>query len=261
MLTSGSHCLRHLREMGARSAGTGGTERRNTWGRVEVRAGGAGRVIGGQAVVFHRESRNLGSFVEVVLPQFFDQTRADGWPGTGDGVVCRYQHKDEYLLGTTRAGTLRLEVNPQGLSYDVDTPLSRQDVLELVERGDISQSSFAFRVSEEEWSRNAAGYTQRSLVSGVLIDVAPVLTPAYEDTSVGLRHLADLRGIPFEDVAALAGQHRLDRLFVRTDRRTMSGAQARAHVMGRRWGHLPPRGMSAAQAKMYLAGKRIGAGW
>ena len=63
----------------------------------------------------------------------FDESRIDGWPD----VVCRYNHKDDLLLGTTYARTLDLKVDETGLGYDVEPPQSRADILEYVNRGDI----------------------------------------------------------------------------------------------------------------------------
>jgi uncharacterized protein len=60
-------------------------------------------------------------------------------------VVCRYDHDKNMLLGTTDAGTLRVGTDSRGLEYEVDPPKARANILELVERGDIRSSSFAFR--------------------------------------------------------------------------------------------------------------------
>lgn len=187
-------------------------ESRNTLVPVALRSEGS-RTIGGYAAVFNRRSQNLGGFVEVVNPSFFNKSRADGWPG----AVARYQHDDMYLLGTTRAGTLRLQIDETGLDYSVDLPECRNDTLEMVTRGDVAQSSMAFQVVEQDWSTSDQGYPQRTLVSGRLIDVAPVATPAYQDTTVGLRSLAEFKNIPYEDVQDLAIQDELRKLFVRTD--------------------------------------------
>lgn len=161
-------------------------ERRFTSVPVEIRAGSdKAMTIGGYAAKFDRLSQNLGGFVERIAPGFFNKSRGDGWPG----VVARYNHDDNQLLGTSRAGTLRLAVDDIGLDYGVDLPSSRADVYELVQRGDVAQSSFAFVVYEEDWTMTDQNFPLRTLVSGQLRDVAPVNTPAYEDTSVGVRNI------------------------------------------------------------------------
>lgn len=191
------------------------TERRFTAGRVEVRASGdSGVTIGGYAAKFNTLSQNLGGFVETIAPGFFDKSRGDGWPD----VLARYNHDDNRLLGTVAAGTLRLNVDNIGLSYDVDLPRSRGDVAELVERGDVNRSSFAFRVFKDEWGTTDQDFPQRTLISGSLHDVAPVNVPAYLDTSAGLRSLAEQFDAEYEEVRSMSAAGDLMRFFRRTDK-------------------------------------------
>jgi HK97 family phage prohead protease len=197
-------------------------ERRFTSVLVEARASSDGKVmtIGGYAAKFDRLSQNLGGFVERIEPGFFNKSRGDGWPG----VVARYNHDDNQLLGTTRAGTLRLSIDDVGLDYGVDLPQARADVFELVQRGDVAQSSFAMVVFEDDWSMTDQNFPLRSLISGSLRDVAPVNSSAYLDTSVGTRNL----DVAFESLARkfeadvtevrnLAEANELVRFFKRTD--------------------------------------------
>jgi HK97 family phage prohead protease len=190
-------------------------ERRYTPVVVELRATGDRRAIGGYAAIFNRYSQNLGGFVEEVRGTAFNKSRGDGWPE----VIARYNHDDNMLLGTTGGGTLRLALDETGLSYDVDPPAARQDIVELVQRGDVRKSSFAFRVPKggDEWTTTDQGYPLRSLLSVQLVDVAPVNSPAYVDTSAGLRSLADHKGVPLDEVRSMAEDNDLRRLFARTD--------------------------------------------
>lgn len=181
----------------------GDAERRFTRGLVEVRANddqGGGRRIGGYAAKFNKLSQNLGGFVERIDPGFFSKSEGDGWPG----VMARYNHDDNRLLGTAEAGTLRLGLDGTGLDYTVDVPASREDVLELVQRGDVRRSSFAFYTFADDWAQTDDGFPLRTLLSGALVDVAPVNTPAYMDTSTGLRSLAEKAGAELEEVRAAA---------------------------------------------------------
>lgn len=181
------------------------TERRFTRGLVEVRGDGQ-RSIGGYAAKFNKLSQNLGGFVERIDPAFFNKSVADGFPD----VMARYNHDDNRLLGTTAGGTLRLQVDGTGLDYTADLPAHRADVLELIARGDVRQSSFAFRAFDDDWGMTEQGFPQRTLLSGRLVDVAPVNSPAYLDTSTGLRSLAArLDADPTEvEQAAKAGELR-----------------------------------------------------
>lgn len=214
---------------------TADIERRYNPGAVEFRGKDSGATIGGYAAVFDRFSDNLGGFVERVAPGFFNKSAGDGWPG----VVARWNHDDAYLLGTTAASTLRLSIDGTGLTYDVDPPRSRADVVELVQRGDVRQSSFAFIPYEDEWSTTEQGFPLRTLVSGRLMDVAPVNTPAYPDTTSALRSLARQFEAELEEVRNLAGQGELRRFFKRTDApaapkgNTLSATEALTYLHGR----------------------------
>ncbi|MFE9886274.1 HK97 family phage prohead protease [Streptomyces scopuliridis] len=183
-------------------------ERRFTRGLVEVRADGdQKRTIGGYAAKFNKLSRNMGGFVERIDPGFFAKSEGDGWPE----AMARYNHDDNMLLGTAGAGTLRLQTDGTGLDYSVDVPQARGDVYELVQRGDVQRSSFAFYTFEDDWSMTEQDFPMRTLLSGQLVDVAPVNTPAYLDTSTGLRSLAERAGAGLDEVRAAAGQGDLKR--------------------------------------------------
>jgi HK97 family phage prohead protease len=232
-------------------------ETRYTPGQVEVRSFAAEfaaerRTIGGYAAKFNKSSGNLGGFTERVAPTAFNRSRGNGFPD----VRARYNHNDNMLLGTTNSRTLRLDIDEVGLVYDVDVPESRADVYELVLRGDVNKSSFAFRVrgadggddwglSEDgegdEWGLSDQNYPQRTLLSVDLIDVAPVsIPPAYPDTSSGLRSLARHMEAEFEEVRALAETGDLRKFFIRTDntgkpaKPKTYGAAARMALLGRK---------------------------
>lgn len=214
---------------------TASTERRYTPVPVELRKKDGKPRIGGYAAVFNSYSRNLGGFVEIVNSSFFNKSRGDGWPE----VMARYNHDDNMLLGTTGGNTLQLRVDETGLDYEVDPPEGRADIVELVTRGDIRKSSFAFRVFKDgdEWSTTDQGYPLRTLLSGQLVDVAPVNSPAYLDTTAGLRSLADRFEAEYEEVRKLAEEDELRKFFVRTDKKTQQGLfgpAAAAQLLARR---------------------------
>jgi hypothetical protein len=202
---------------------------------VEVRSTREGRrTIGGYAAVFDKLSERMNGFVEKVASPAFNKSRGDGWPG----VQCRYNHDNNMLLGMADSGTLRLSVDETGLLYEVDMPAARADVYELVERGDVRKSSFAFRSdqTEDEWGVSEQGYPQRTLLSVPLVDVAPVNSPAYPDSTAGLRSLARLFDADFEEVRKLADANELRLFFVRTDGTAKAptfGPAARAELLGK----------------------------
>jgi phage head maturation protease len=97
-----------------------------------------------------------------------------------------------------------------------------RNVVEWVQRGDISTSSFAFNCPPggDEWRTSDQGYPLRILHEVQLLDVAPVTEgEAYADATVGLRSLAAAMDAPFEEVRQLAAEDELRRFFTRTDNR------------------------------------------
>ena len=211
--------------------------------KLEVRAADDGtRHIAGYGAVFNRQSRNLGGFVEQAAPDTFSRSALEGYPGT----VARYNHDQNLLLGTIASRTLSLRTDNIGLHYDVDPPKSRSDIVELVERGDVRHSSFAFRVlpGGDEWGITDQNYPLRTLHDVELVDVAPVVTPAYPDATAGLRSLALRFDASEAEVRKMADEDELRRFFVRTDnrgarpkvevKRGMLGALAMTELMSRR---------------------------
>jgi hypothetical protein len=72
-----------------------------------------------------------------------------------------------------------------------------------MERGDVSQSSFGFKVRADgdSWTEDDDGFPLRTLTRISLFDVSPVTYPAYIDSTSGvgtraLELLAERRGIP-----------------------------------------------------------------
>ena len=206
-------------DSGRGAAAWGDTERRYTPGAMELRVAADGQRIGGYGAVFGKLSRNLGGFVERVGDGAFNQARSLGWPN----VVCRYNHDANMVLGTTAGGTLQLRTDNVGLDYEVLPPAARADIVELVQRRDVQYSSFAFRVPAggDEWSVTDQNYPLRTLHEVQLVDVAPVLDPAYPDASAGLRSLAMAMEADLDEVRSMAAADELRRFFVRTDNRGM----------------------------------------
>ena len=146
---------------------------------LEVKADENGRtVIRGYAAVFESESQDLGGFYEVVERGAFDEVMR-----SNPDVFGKYNHTQ--VIGRTSSGTMRLMVDERGLRYEIDPPRSAAAVVELIERGDVRGSSFAFRSrpADETWSRDANGRMIRRIKKfSFLGDAGPVDTPAYMAT-------------------------------------------------------------------------------
>lgn len=191
---------------------TGIIERRETRGTVELRAAEGGKAkVGGYAIVFNKRSQNLGGFVERVAPTFPDHTLDNNLD-----VLVRYQHDSDMLLGRTVSGTARLMKDGTGMDYEADLPDTSyaRDLYALLDRGDVRSSSFAFRVTTDgdEWGYTEQGFPERTLHRGIIIDAAPVVTPAYPDATSGLRTLAEKRGLDMTAVVKAAQHNELGQL-------------------------------------------------
>lgn len=161
---------------------------------VEDRAAGDARrpVLAGYAARYYRaddpgteyrvklpDGRELA---ERIMPGAFDRAAKD------DDVRALFNHDPNALLGRTGAGTLRLYADAVGLRYEVDPPDTEvgRHVVELIRRGDLTGSSFGF-VAERQAFPEHAGRRVRELHAVRLLDVGPVVYPAYGAASVGLR--------------------------------------------------------------------------
>jgi uncharacterized protein len=164
-------------------------ERRDR-GSIEWRADDAAELgtLRGYAAVFNSPTVIGSLFRELILPGAFTAAL------DRDDVRALWNHDPNYVLGRVKAGTLDLGEDEVGLRYTVrppDTTWAR-DLIASVARGDITQSSFAFRVTQDRWEPPAsAAELPLRLIEGVeLYDVSPVTYPAYEQTSVAARNAA-----------------------------------------------------------------------
>ena len=156
---------------------------------IELKDEPESRHIEGYGSVFNERSLDLGGFVEMIAPGAFDGVidRSD--------VKCYLDHNPEKgILARSRngKGSLSLVVDEKGLQYSFDAPHTNlgDEVVEGLKRGDYSQSSFAFTVDDEVWTKEADGTYLRTITKiGGLYDVSIVANPAYEGTSVALRSL------------------------------------------------------------------------
>ena len=165
---------------------TQGIERRfaPTELRAARKAGAAMTTIEGHAAVFDSLSVELWGFYEEIAPGAFADSIA-----AGDDVRALFNHDPNYVLGRTRNGTLRLSEDEIGLRVEFEPPDTAQarDVVTLIERGDVSQMSFAFAVLDEKWRIDEMNRYVRRIVQARLYDVSPVTYPAYPATDVGVR--------------------------------------------------------------------------
>jgi HK97 family phage prohead protease len=183
-----------------------------------------GSTIIGHAAVFNRYSQNLGGFVEQIAPGAFKRTLEHG-----ADARALFNHDPSAILGRTIAGTLRLNENEKGLHYEIDIPDTTvgRDLLTSIQRGDITQSSFGFRVLDDDWAETDQGYPLRTVreVSMAEGDVSPVTFPAYLDTDTGAR--AQIRSAALERLA-----EKLGRPYTEIDKAAEDGEQFAKFLRG-----------------------------
>jgi len=76
------------------------------------------------------------------------------------------------------------------MEYEFEAPNTTlgNDLLEMVKRGDVYQSSFAFTVEAEDWQERMGSKPKRVIRSiKKVYDVSPVTYPANPDTMVAKR--------------------------------------------------------------------------
>ena len=156
---------------------------------LELRGEDESRHIEGYGSVFNSRSLDLGGFQEIIAPGAFD-----GVIEKSDVKALLDHNAERGILARSRngKGSLSLELDERGLKYSFDAPHTNlgDEVVEGLKRGDYSQSSFAFTVESESWTKEEDGSYLRTINKiGNLYDVSIVANPAYTDTSVALRSL------------------------------------------------------------------------
>jgi len=137
-----------------------------------------GETIRGYAAVYNSDSEWMGGFYEQIARGAFDDV-------LDNDTRAYFNHDENLLLGRVSSGTLRLSSDERGLYYEVDLPNTSyaKDLVELMKRGDVNQSSFAFLIESDRWEeRDGKTYRIIEKVSR-LLDVSPVAQPAYPDAT------------------------------------------------------------------------------
>jgi len=141
-----------------------------------------GNTIRGYAAVYNSDSEWMGGFYEQIATGAFDDVMEND-------VRAYFNHDENLLLGRVSSGTLRISTDKRGLFYEVDLPNTTyaNDLAELMKRGDVNQSSFAFLIEKDRWEqRDGVTYRIIEKVSR-LLDVSPVSQPAYPDATSELK--------------------------------------------------------------------------
>ncbi len=154
---------------------------RRAWAECRAEASDNGKRIRGYAIRFGSDSVDLGGFKERIAPEAVDRTISEGLD-----VRALVDHDSAKVIGRTRAGTLLLRKDSQGLRIEVepDQEISyARDIMRAVARGDVSGMSFAFRAIADDWDYD--GKTPMRTVTDMKISEVSIVTfPAYTATDV-----------------------------------------------------------------------------
>jgi HK97 family phage prohead protease len=184
-----------------------GIEQRVAVQDLEIRQEGDGMTLRGYAAVFNSPSQPL-PFIETIQPGAF----RDSLKSRND-VKLLWNHDTSIVLGSTRAGTLRLTEDERGLLVEASLPMTQagKDAAISISRGDVTAFSFGFRIPAggDEWASASERVLKRVNVHEVSVGVA---FPAYTATdgtanvrsvtelSEKIMKLAELRNVSAEEL-------------------------------------------------------------
>lgn len=139
----------------------------------------------------------FGTYRERIAPGAFRRTLGIRMP------VLQFDHGTHPLIGSIPLGRITsLTEDDHGLR--VKARLSDnwlvQPVRDAIRDGGITGMSFRFRIVNETWGRGNDGMEERTISEVELFEVGPVVFPAYEQTSVGVRSRAALSALQDAEV-------------------------------------------------------------
>jgi HK97 family phage prohead protease len=154
-------------------------EQRINTAYFELREDGDGMTFEGYAAIFDSPSQPL-PFVERIKRGAFNTSLKRA----RNDIKLLWNHDTGAVLGSTRAGTLKLTEDNRGLKVVAtlpDTQMGR-DAATLLKRGDVDSMSFGFSVPSggDSWSDDGS---ERVLNSVRLHEVSIVAFPAYTSTA------------------------------------------------------------------------------
>lgn len=165
-------------------------ERRNY--TVELRADEESRMVEGYAALFETQSDRM-PYTEIISRGAFD-----GVIAKSDVFALLNHDNSRGILGRSMngKGSLKLTLDERGLKYSFEAPKSAlgDELLEYLRRGEVTESSFAFTVKEDEVHRDSEDNITRTINKfEELYDVSPVYRAAYSSTNVYARSVDDMK--------------------------------------------------------------------
>lgn len=160
-----------------------------------------------RAVEFRAETDGDGRTLEGYAAVFDTPTRIDSWEGTFDEQVARgafnrtlnarrpvlqFDHGHDARTGSVPIGAIDdIREDDRGLFVRArlfDNPVV-EPIRQAIGGGAIDGMSFRFRVNDDQWTRRDGDVELRTIREVELYELGPVVFPAYESTTVGVRSL------------------------------------------------------------------------
>jgi HK97 family phage prohead protease len=177
-------------------------EQRISVSEFEIREDASGMTFEGYAAIFDSPSEPL-PFIERIKRGAFNRSLKQA----RNDIKLLWNHDTSAVLGSTRAGTLKLVEDDKGLRVSATLPntTSGRDAAVLLKRGDVDSMSFGFSVPAGGDTWNQEG-TERTLKSVRLHEVSIVAFPAYTSTAGttsvrGLTALAERAAVDVDQLA------------------------------------------------------------
>jgi phage prohead protease, HK97 family len=153
------------------------------------------RTIEGYAIVFNQRSQLLCDWeVYRMVEEIIPPSAVSASMLAGCNIVADLEHDQSRMLARNNkgSGTLTLTLDDKGLMYRFDAPHTADGdyALEMVRRGDLFGSSFAYSTDEQvnvTYTKDGDTLVRNVNKIDAIYDVAIVANPAYLQTSVQAR--------------------------------------------------------------------------
>lgn len=138
--------------------------------------------ISGYAITFNSNSYDLGGFIEQIDKRALNGVNLNN-------VYMLRNHNEDLVLGSTKNGSLILEITERGLYFSVNLPDTERgrETYKLVKRGDLDSMSFGFTVEKDTWNMRQEPNIRNVEKIGKLFEISLVNFPAYEDSKISKR--------------------------------------------------------------------------
>jgi HK97 family phage portal protein len=141
-----------------------------------------------------------GQKIRGVIPYGTRSVDMGGWSEVIEPTALRSTRLDDLVVTVDHAGlplgryprTLDVEDRADGMHWSVTPPVSRADVIEAIQRGDLNGGSWRMRVGRDEWR----GDVRHVHEIAELRDVSIVTHPSYPAAAVELRHRTEEPTVP-----------------------------------------------------------------